>query len=123
MKTVWFMLFMVLLLMLNKPAHAEEWTATNKLLFGGFVAANVADALQTRKIDEGSGYVEKNEWLYGKYPSDGRILAVKAATVGGMYWLVKDADPVTRNLALILGTIVVGSAVAGNLSIGLSIGF
>lgn len=106
----------------DAKAADPEWTTTNKVMFASFVAVNVADVLQSQQVDPGSGYRETNP-LYGRYPSDARLIAVKSLTVGGVYWLIKDKDPAHRNLMLGIGTMLIGAAVANNYSVGLSIKF
>ena len=105
------------------PAPAGKWDTTDKLLFAGFVVANAIDASQSVNIAKNPDQYYETNPLIGKHPSEGEIWLFKAAVVGGMYWLARDAKPAHRKIMLLIGNAIVLTAVNHNRTIGLHVRF
>ena len=104
-------------------ARAADWDNTDRALFGGFVALQVADGLQTNEIRKHPDRFRETNRLYGDPPQMGRVLAVKAVATGALYWLVRDMPGVDRKVLLgALDAVYVG-IVAHNYTVGIRIGF
>ena len=75
-------------------AHREPWSKTDKVLFATVVASQAADYVHTKNsLDDGAYIMDAWAWKYGtRYPSDGRLAAVKAAELGIAY-VVADQLP------------------------------
>lgn len=102
---------------------AAEWDATDKVLFGSFVALQVADAAQTRYASHHPERFREANPLLGSQPSDGKIIAIKSLLVGGSYYLLRDADSQTRKSALVILDGLYIGIVAHNAAIGVRMRF
>lgn len=104
-------------------AEAADWDTTDKVLFGSFVALQVADAAQTHyAVQHPERFREMNP-LLGSEPSDGKIIAIKSLMVGGTYYLLRDTDSQTRKSALVILDGLYIGVVAHNASIGVRMRF
>jgi hypothetical protein len=71
-----------------------------------FIAANIADVLTTLALLKRGGY-ERNP-IYGKHPSAARLLAIKAASVavvGFVLWRYPSMWPVGLGLAVVIAVV------------------
>lgn len=105
------------------PAPPGKWDTADKLLFAGFVVVNAIDASQSINIVKNPDLYYETNPILGKHPSEGEIWLFKAAVVGGMYWLVKDAKPASRKFMLLVANAIVLTAVNHNRTIGLHVRF
>lgn len=114
---------LILFLFWSLPAIAEPWDTTDKILFGSFLALQVADAAQTHYASQHPDRFREVNPLLGSQPSDGKIVLVKSLMIGATYYILKDTDSHTRKVALtVLDALYIG-VVAHNASIGVRIGF
>lgn len=104
-------------------ARAAEWDTTERIMFGTFVGLQVIDAAQTHYAVHHPDQFRESNPILGDHPSDAKVIAFKAVAVGAVYWLVKDADPLTRKLALGFLDGFYIEIVNHNRSIGVKIGF
>ena len=115
--------FLVLLLFFPSLALAADWDTTDKVLFGTFVGLQIIDGAQTSYASHHPDEFKEANPLLGSHPSDAKIVLVKSAVVGGVYWLVRDADPAQRKIALGILDLLYVTVTAHNASIGVKVGW
>lgn len=114
-KAILFFLFLC-----NGFAHAEDWTTTQKALYGTYIGLNVIDASQTIHASR-DGYTELNP-IYGSHPSTERVLLTKVFLVGAVGVLADHVPSTPRTLVLGFLNVLQVGVIEHNRSIGLKIG-
>ena len=115
---------LIILCLIASPSHADfrhfnEWTTSEKGLFLAYNTITYIDHRQTR-VGLRNGYVEGNDWLYGKNPHKDKSVAINLAISGLMYYGIGKHSANELN-AGILGAVIGRTAVVvHNDSIGVS---
>ena len=109
----------IVLYLAPSSARGEDWSTTDKVLFGSFTALQVIDAAQTKRVLKRGGY-EMNP-IFGKHPSDGSLVLGKAIVTGAVY-LLADSCPEYRT-GLLIGAVVIQSLVVRHNYIGAQAGW
>lgn len=116
------LLLILLLAAFSCSAHAADWDAGDKALFGAFAVLQIIDGVQTAKCVRTDWCHEANP-LYGSHPNNATIIGIKGAFTAGAY-LAADAMPSEWQRKGFLGAISLISAgvVLHNHAVGVRIG-
>lgn len=117
-------LVIVLILAFPYIAKAEnEWTTTDKVLFGTFVTLHAVDYAQTRYIVKHSDKYKEGNFLLGSKPSqeivDGVFLGTLAVIGAASYYLPEKE----RRYLLSIASMLKVAVVSNNFSIGVGMSF
>ena len=104
--------YFIILLFIAGCAHTPKWDAWDKVLFGSFAVATVADIKTTNDVLDDGGY-EKNPALNG---NEDAIIPLNIVALIGVYYLADYLKPKNRKWALGIANLLKWGVVAHNLS-------
>lgn len=93
-------LLILLFLIAHRTARADEWNTGDRVLFGTFVALQIADGLQAYEAHKQPDKWKEVNPLYGDPPTAERIIVTKLITTGLVYYLLDRSSPRGRRGAL-----------------------
>ena len=96
----------------------KNWTNYEKKLWYGHLALQIADTITTIHALEQKGVYEANSFVFGKHPSQERLIVTKAVIVWGLFSYLNDYEPKgKKETGLTVLNILYSIVVANNISI------